>query len=489
MKTEFSRRELYALGEPFGVGATRKKPGGKGVIYGGGGSGGGGSVKYDNLERLYETQANQGQQLMDMANENVYPAYKELANEARGAGSIANQEKAATTADAAVAGATGQAKQALSENLASMGVNPADARYSSSMAKLEMDGAAQRAAAQTGARDHTQQLGFAKLKDVTSMGMGIGSDATSALNSAGGFASTGAQMQLNQASQDQAARSNIASLAGRMMFKNGGMVCKPPKYAGGGIVGAMGGIKPPAPPVSAPTRSTGSGFMSGATGAATSGGGKMLARGIEKVGELSGSNELQSFGTGLRLGDKAQPAIDAYKTAAEGAKATEAATATTTAGTTAGTEAGLAAGADAAGVAGGAEAAAATGVAADAAVGAGTAATGEALGLTSAALGAGSAVAAAMPWVGGALLIGSALGMFKDGGSVNKKRLSVADATKGGKVAGPGGPKDDQVPAMLSNGEFVMPIGTVDLYGHDTLERMRQEGLAHEKQLGIGSQQ
>ena len=36
-----SRRDLYAMGEPFGDSATQRKVGG-GRIYGGGGSGGGG---------------------------------------------------------------------------------------------------------------------------------------------------------------------------------------------------------------------------------------------------------------------------------------------------------------------------------------------------------------------------------------------------------------------------------------------------------------
>lgn len=34
-----SRRELYALGEPFGTSCTQQKPGGPGRIYGGGGGG------------------------------------------------------------------------------------------------------------------------------------------------------------------------------------------------------------------------------------------------------------------------------------------------------------------------------------------------------------------------------------------------------------------------------------------------------------------
>jgi hypothetical protein len=42
MKTTYSRRELYALGEPIGNSSTERKAGG-GMIYGGGGSGGGGS--------------------------------------------------------------------------------------------------------------------------------------------------------------------------------------------------------------------------------------------------------------------------------------------------------------------------------------------------------------------------------------------------------------------------------------------------------------
>jgi hypothetical protein len=39
--------------------------------------------------------------------------------------------------------------------------------------------------------------------------------------------------------------------------------------------------------------------------------------------------------------------------------------------------------------------------------------------------------------------------------------------------------------AALSDGEFVMPVGAVKFYGIDRLEKMRQKGLAHEKQLGI----
>jgi hypothetical protein len=45
-----------------------------------------------------------------------------------------------------------------------------------------------------------------------------------------------------------------------------------------------------------------------------------------------------------------------------------------------------------------------------------------------------------------------------------------------GLVSGPGGPKDDKVPAMLSDGEFVMSAGAVQKYGVDTLEGMNAAG-------------
>jgi hypothetical protein len=45
-----------------------------------------------------------------------------------------------------------------------------------------------------------------------------------------------------------------------------------------------------------------------------------------------------------------------------------------------------------------------------------------------------------------------------------------------GLISGPGGPKDDKVPAMLSDGEFVMSAGAVEKYGVDTLEAMNASG-------------
>lgn len=57
--------------------------------------------------------------------------------------------------------------------------------------------------------------------------------------------------------------------------------------------------------------------------------------------------------------------------------------------------------------------------------------------------------------------------MFKkaDGGTV--KRLG-----RGGKVTGPGGPVDDKIPAMLSDGEYVIPADTVKAIGVKKLDKL-----------------
>ena len=55
--------------------------------------------------------------------------------------------------------------------------------------------------------------------------------------------------------------------------------------------------------------------------------------------------------------------------------------------------------------------------------------------------------------------------MFADGGSA--KRLG-----RRGKVSGPGGPVDDKIPAMLSDGEYVLPADTVKAIGVKKLDKM-----------------
>lgn len=452
---------------------------------------GGGSVKYDNLEQLYAIQAEQAKSLMDQANANVYPAYNSLLEEAKNTGSQANQEIAAGRAGADVVAAQGGAKKQLEQQLSSMGVNPNDQKFANTMAAMDLDAAAQKAAAMTGARDKTRDLGFAKLTDTVNAGMGIGSNAVAALNSAGGMAGNIASLQQQQQANNSANLGNIAALGTRLLMNKGGLVPKScgkqvKGYNRGGIIGAMQGVKAAPPPSGATAPSP----LSRAASQVATGGTPGAGKAIEAVGNLVGKvapeagNSVSSFGAGLRLGDKAQPAIEALQAAAAPVGgAAGAATAGEVAGAAA--EYGVSAAGEQAAMLAAQEA------------GMGTLAAGaEAAGTSAAAMGAGSAIgsalSAAMPWVGGALLIGSALDLFADGGEVKAHTIDgqqgadgVADSDTGGAVEGPGGPKEDKVLARLSPGEFVMPVATVKMYGLERLEKMRQLGLRHEKQLGI----
>jgi hypothetical protein len=75
--------------------------------------------------------------------------------------------------------------------------------------------------------------------------------------------------------------------------------------------------------------------------------------------------------------------------------------------------------------------------------------------------------------------IGGAVGMiggkfFADGGEARSRGLRMADGTHvgPGPVRGPGGPVDDKIPAMLSNGEYVIPADTVQKIGKGKLDKL-----------------
>lgn len=86
-------------------------------------------------------------------------------------------------------------------------------------------------------------------------------------------------------------------------------------------------------------------------------------------------------------------------------------------------------------------------------------------------------------WSGLGSLAGSAAGWSKfgkpgaDGAYVTRNGLKLpgyADGTHvgAGPVSGPGGPVDDKIPAMLSDGEYVIPADTVKAIGKDKLDKL-----------------
>lgn len=491
---------------------------------------------YANLDALYAKQAAQADQLMGIANSQVYPAYAEMGNEARGYASQGNRERAAATSAADFAGARDSGNQALMDSMASMGLNPGDATFQRNLMKGNIAGAASDAAGRTGARDRVDQQGFARLQDFTSMGMGLPGNATAAANSAANSASTASSMRQQQSAADANAVGGAVrggmDLYGFMKAADGGLIrhfegggyVQP--LAKGGIVGAMSNIAPPPPPPGVPQQSSVGSQVAGAVGPGLMKYGPQIGSGIQSVGRVVGSADMVGMGNAMAIPKGADPSVAQFFTSPDtigyqmGADSTAMATQQVNAALggieTAGTAAaGIETGAAAATAA--SEAAATTALAA------------EAGGVAAGGLGAaGAAIGTAMPWIGGAMLVGSALGLFKDGGHVGGDAIHPgASNTQGGPIAGPGGPKDDLVPAEIAEGSFILPVGTVMKYGlarvekmNDVpesrgnkhtmtkvrlsdkefalrpeavqkiglarLEKMRQEGLDFEKQLGIG---
>ena len=62
------------------------------------------------------------------------------------------------------------------------------------------------------------------------------------------------------------------------------------------------------------------------------------------------------------------------------------------------------------------------------------------------------------------------------GGYIKNNRLMMMG---GGKVSGPGGPKSDEVPAMLSNGEYVVQASSVNKYGKDMMDTINAGKFAY----------
>lgn len=68
---------------------------------------------------------------------------------------------------------------------------------------------------------------------------------------------------------------------------------------------------------------------------------------------------------------------------------------------------------------------------------------------------------------------GMDLGLFlADGGHVDVRGLRMAN---GGDVQGPGGPVDDKVPAMLSDGEYVIPADVVKAKGLEFFDKLKEK--------------
>jgi hypothetical protein len=131
--------------------------------------GGGGGQNYANLDALYGVQTDQAKRLMGLSEELVYPQYRRLSEQANDYDSFDNRERQAATAGADAAAASDRDRRAMMDDLTSYGIGPGDQRFINAANVSNIQGAAQSAAARTGARDKVSQTGFARGLDVAGM--------------------------------------------------------------------------------------------------------------------------------------------------------------------------------------------------------------------------------------------------------------------------------------------------------------------------------
>ena len=412
--------------------------------------GGGGSQYYQGLEDLYNQQVASSQQLQGESGK-TFADLGQLRQQAADYGSIANKNKAATQAEADYQTQFGAGINNLDQNLASYGIDPSNPASIRAKSEMANNAFATGAGGVTAGRNQIGNQAYAMNSDIVNMGLGLPGQATSAANSAGNAMS---QAGLLNNQTNAISSQNWGNLAGAGIALSG---TKAGTAIGNAIFSADGGLI---------RRFEGGGFVSpfanGGMAQAPTG----YAMGGQTKGIVGAMNNIQPAPPPSSAGPSEGQAlltngIQGYALASKLAK-----TQVDKALAGMNGNAALDAGMGDYGTIGnfGAPAASST-------------------------VGAPAAAAAAETGTDVALadVLPDIFAFAANGGSIHPMSHHPKNGIPGGPVHGPGGPKDDLIPAMLSNGEFIMPVGTVKKYGLDKLEKMRQEGLAFEKQLGIRS--
>jgi hypothetical protein len=393
--------------------------------------GGGGGAYYSGLNDLYNKQAANAD-VLAAESQKTFGDLGRLREQAQTYGSLANQNRMAGQARADAESSFGHTINDLDTNLASYGIDPSQQESVRAKSNLGLKAYAGGAGAMTGARNAVQNRGWAMNSDVTNMGLGLPGQATQAFSGAGNTLSNAGTMA-NTAAANEAAGLGGATRAGidlygmgafKGMFADGGMITPVHRFEGGGFVFKGGGLE------KSPTGYA----VGGAVGAMKN----MQVAPPPSGGGASAPAQIAMNGIG------AAAALKRFQDPNR-AKAAEAV---------------------------------------DKALGTG-ASSNAAFDLDVPAAAAPALEATSEYYA--PEVIDAMMMLVADGGHIHPMSNHPRNGIKGGAVHGAGGPKDDLIPAMLSNGEFVMPVGVVKKYGLDKLEKMRQEGLAFEKHLGIRS--
>lgn len=467
--------------------------------------GGGGSAKYDNLEALYQEQADSARLLREQAETNLPGAVQSYVNETQEVLDPGYAERQANIAGADLATANAKERAATTRSLTSMGVNPTDPRFSGSLRATEVNNAARMAAGKNASRQAANNYQLNVAKDAVGTFTGQSNQAATQMgNASSGLGSTyasQANINANQSAQQANAVGSLvgAGIAGYGIYnqqKDGGRIIAPrglkriEQHMMGGGVGSQQNqgffqMQQVIPPPTAQQQPQGN-PVGAAIGTANTVNG-LYKTGAKMAGK-GGASAAEAGGAAAPVASEAAGAAGAAGSSAAGeAAATASSAAATDAVTAATTEAASAAAGEAATAAAGEAATAAAGEAA--ASGLGSAAAGG----MGAAMGA---IGTALPWVGAAYAVGNLLDLWNKGGEVGtqnqgvseeeavarfadaERRGDIKDIRAGGKVPGEWQGNTDNVPALLTEDEHVVNAEAAALIGHDKLEALNKKGLA-----------
>lgn len=439
--------------------------------------------------------------------ENYQPMEKRYVQDAENYDTAARREQYAGRANADVTQAYDDQRGQQNRQLAQYGISPDSGKFAVVNSRLRGQQAAQQAAAQNTSRQQVENTGWARKTDALSLGKGLPAQASAGLAAAGGIYNgiTNNQVAANAQQSNQIGQ----GVSGGMQLYNQGS--KAGWFSGANAAPTGAGMGYGA----ADASQAGAGLNGGA-GAWASGGlvhfrdgghvqrkqlrlsyggpadalamANAASAGAPAASGPSGTQKdiqtAQNARGAYNAGNRAQSMLPGSNTAG---------TADTVAGSTtpgtadiAGT-AGIAGDASGSGAAVGSETASIGAGAGEAAAaetaGLGTAAAAETAGIGTAAAvgGAEAAAATAAPALAAAGPVGwaglAALGAYAlyegskhaDGGRI--------DGTQGGDVQGPGTSTSDSIPALLSDGEFVMNAEAVQHFGLDKMKKMNEVGL------------
>jgi len=483
-----SRRDLYAAGEPFGDSATRVE--GHRVIYGGGGSGSSGTPFYANQDKLFGVQADIAQNLYGQ-----YAAYSPQALNGMSqmvadgnSGAYTERMRGMASSDASASAA--MERQATERNMSSMGVNPNDPRFAGAMRSTALGNAANKAQGMNKATQYGDEMTWARNSDFYNSLSGMPSQSAAMLASSGAGYGQMAGAQQSQQNANTAGYGQFGGMIAGGMFKRDGGYIREPRFALGGQVGST--AVQHRMPTMGDWRQRPSGFKAHEMSTMDKIGAVAQPIAMHYAADYAGKAIKEGasgmFGKGAVATQAAAPvASAAIMPAAEaammgGQSLASGATAASTIGNSAAINAAIGTGASTA--AGVGTAAGGMSAAAGAAGGIGAAGGAAAGGAAAAGGGAMAALGTAMPWVGGAMLVGSLLDLWKDGGHVSKKAIDGRlDMRTGGETPPIGTETSDSIPAWLSKGEYVVNADAVKKPGvKKKLEAINKSGL--EKRYG-----